>query len=360
MKNKILIIEDEELISKNIHRILSFEGYDCELAENGLIGIDKSSDTSPDLILCDIMMPKLDGYNVLYELKRKHKTKNIPFIFLSAKSDRASIRQGMEGGADDYIVKPFKTNSLLKTIKLHLQKKEDQQKLIDDKLYNFQDSFFKNINHEFYTPLNGILGLSSILINNYKDTVNPEVATMLEGINESGERLYSTLQRLVLYAKLSMLLAHKTDLPESKLITKELLLNRIKFVAKKENRESDLSCEISSSNLRLSEDYMISLIDELISNAFKFSSKGNPVLISSYIKNGYFVISVHNHGSYLSTQEIKNIGPFVQFNKEKLAQQGVGLGLIIVKQITKLHDGLFKIMSTKQQGTEVLIKFPIT
>ncbi len=360
MKKKILVIEDEELISKNIERLLDLEGFDCVTACDGIEGIDKCNEQIPDLILCDIMMPKLDGFNVLYELKRQHKTKDIPFIFLSAKSDRSSIRLGMEGGADDYIVKPFKTDNLLKSINIQLNKKQEIELEFQEKLNDFQNSFLKNINHEFYTPLNGILGLSSIIIKNINSFSSDKILELIEGINSSGERLFSTLQRFVKYAELTRQISQKETPPPKKLITKELLINRINLIAHKANREQDLTIRIKSCKIRLCEDHMISLIDEIVTNAFKFSSKGDFVIVSTYIEKEHYTISVHNKGVYVSSEEIKTIGPFVQFNRDKLAQQGLGLGLIIAKLITKVNGGNFKMMSSKSQGTEVLIKLPVT
>src|SRR5690606_41128830 len=102
MKNKILIIEDNLDIREGTAEILELAGYDVLTAPNGKNGVDIAQSNLPDLIICDIMMPELDGYGVLYLLSKKAETASIPFIFLTAKAERVDIRKGMEMGADDY------------------------------------------------------------------------------------------------------------------------------------------------------------------------------------------------------------------------------------------------------------------
>lgn len=113
---KILVIEDEHSLRKDIMEMLSFEGYALVGAENGLVGIQEARKHLPDLIICDIMMPELDGYDVLDELRRDPQTAAIPFIFLTARTDKIDRRHGMEQGADDYLTKPFSVGDLLNTI----------------------------------------------------------------------------------------------------------------------------------------------------------------------------------------------------------------------------------------------------
>jgi CheY-like chemotaxis protein len=121
---KILVIEDNQDVRENLAEILSLSGYEAITAENGKIGVEKAQKEDPDLILCDIMMPELDGYGVLHILSRQQKTADIPFVFLTAKAEKEDFRKGMSLGADDYIVKPFDDISLLQTIDARIQKSE--------------------------------------------------------------------------------------------------------------------------------------------------------------------------------------------------------------------------------------------
>ncbi len=120
----ILVIEDNEDIRENVAEILQLSGYNVLQAPNGKEGVETAQKEMPDLIICDIMMPGVDGYGVLHILHRETATQNIPFIFLTSKSERSDFRAAMEMGADDYITKPFAGNELLNAIESRLKKSE--------------------------------------------------------------------------------------------------------------------------------------------------------------------------------------------------------------------------------------------
>ncbi len=122
MKSKILLIEDDAIVRETTAELLVLSGFEVETAENGMFGVDKAKTFLPDVIVCDIMMPELDGYGVLYLLSKDKVTSSIPFIFLTAKVERGDMRKGMELGADDYITKPFEEKELLNAIEARLKK----------------------------------------------------------------------------------------------------------------------------------------------------------------------------------------------------------------------------------------------
>ena len=124
MKSKILIIEDNTDVRENLSEILSLSGYETITAANGKEGVHAALNKSPDLILCDIMMPELDGYGVLRILSKNPTSATVPFIFLTAKTEMGDMRRGMTLGADDYITKPFDDVELLDTIEMRLHKKK--------------------------------------------------------------------------------------------------------------------------------------------------------------------------------------------------------------------------------------------
>ena len=128
MKIKILIIEDNNDIRESTAEILELTGYEVLQASHGKSGVELAQQHNPDLILCDIMMPELDGYGVLYMLSKNPDTATIPFIFLTAKAERLDFRKGMEMGADDYLTKPYDDIELLNAIEIRLQKKERLRK----------------------------------------------------------------------------------------------------------------------------------------------------------------------------------------------------------------------------------------
>ena len=120
---RVLVIEDEAPIRERMERILRYEGYETRSAESGLAGVSIAHAFRPDVILCDAMMPDGDGFEALAMLRQHLDTETIPVIFVSAVTERASIRQAMEGGADDYITKPFTTEELIGAIEAQLKKR---------------------------------------------------------------------------------------------------------------------------------------------------------------------------------------------------------------------------------------------
>jgi CRP-like cAMP-binding protein/CheY-like chemotaxis protein len=125
---KILLIEDNPDVRENTSEILSLANYHVTVAENGRVGVELAQKDRPDLIICDIMMPELDGYGVLHILGKNPQTAGVPFIFLTAKTEKTDIRKGMNLGADDYLTKPFDETDLLNAIEARLRKSNIQQK----------------------------------------------------------------------------------------------------------------------------------------------------------------------------------------------------------------------------------------
>ncbi|WP_394772023.1 response regulator [Mucilaginibacter sp.] len=143
MKKKILIIEDNTDIRENIAEILELADYAVLEAGNGKIGVEVAIKELPDLVLCDIMMPELDGYGVLYLLNKHPETMAIPLVFLTAKAEMADLRKGMDLGADDYLTKPFDDMELLHAIEGRLKKRETQQRFYNNSLDKLHTLFGK-------------------------------------------------------------------------------------------------------------------------------------------------------------------------------------------------------------------------
>ncbi len=125
MKQKILLIEDNLEMRENTAEILELANYQVSTAEEGKTGVKMALSETPDLIICDIMMPGMDGYETLYMLSQNESTKNIPFIFLTAKAEKSDVRMGMNQGADDYLTKPYDEMDLLKAVEMRLQKSHE-------------------------------------------------------------------------------------------------------------------------------------------------------------------------------------------------------------------------------------------
>ena len=153
MSKKILLIEDNKGMRENTAEILELSNYKVFSAKNGKEGVELAQKEKPDLIICDIMMPVLDGYGVLHMLSKNPGTVNIPFVFLTAKAERSDFRKGMEMGADDYLTKPFDDMELLKAVESRLKKSELLKK-----------EFTKDMNglNEFIASAKGIEDLKKL------------------------------------------------------------------------------------------------------------------------------------------------------------------------------------------------------
>lgn len=142
---KILLIEDDRIMRENMAELLDLVGYQVELARNGKEGVEKAQLLLPDLIICDIKMPLLDGYGVLHILSKDSNTATIPFIFVTAKTERSDLRKGMELGADDYLTKPFEDTELLKAVETRLKKSKIRSKKYQSNAKGFNE-FIKEAN----------------------------------------------------------------------------------------------------------------------------------------------------------------------------------------------------------------------
>jgi CRP/FNR family transcriptional regulator, polysaccharide utilization system transcription regulator len=171
MKKKILIIEDNENLRENIVEILELDNYNVFAAENGKKGVEIAEKQLPDLIICDVMMPILDGYGTLSILQRKTQTADIPFIFLTAKSEKVDFRYGMNLGADDYITKPFENQELLKVVEMHLRKSE-----------KFKNTLKQSVdNGHFINEAKGVEALKMLTLGKKPHPFSKKTTIYLEG-----------------------------------------------------------------------------------------------------------------------------------------------------------------------------------
>ena len=191
-KIQILIIEDNDDIRESTAEILELANYEVLQASNGRIGVELAGTHLPDLILCDIMMPELDGYGVLYLLNKNEKTAATPFIFLTAKAERMDMRKGMEMGADDYLTKPFDDVELMNAIESRLSKKEKQQHFYSQSLEKLS-ALFSNTS--------GLQELEKIIAARKVRAIKKKQIVYYEGDNVSG--VYLVMQGKVKTFKLS-------------------------------------------------------------------------------------------------------------------------------------------------------------
>jgi len=360
---KILVIEDEESIRENILDLLEAENFEGIGAINGQVGIKLANEQIPDLILCDMMMPEVDGHGVLKALRSEPLTATIPFIFLTAKADKSDIRTGMELGADDYITKPCTPQELLKAIAIRLEKQKTISRQSQKTLDELRTNISMSLPHELRTPLNAIMGFSELILSEYQVLEESDMLEMIGQIQTSGHRLYRLIQNFLLYAELEIAATNPELLKEMRnsefSCVKSLLTQKARQQAKHANRVDDLQLNLHDSSVAIDSVRLAKIVEELLDNAFKFSLEGTPVLLSTLVENQTFILSVKDQGRGMTADQIAQLEAYRQFDRKLYQQAGLGLGLAIVQRLAELHGGKFKIESLPQQETIVCVSLPV-
>ncbi|MBU7585415.1 MAG: response regulator [Nostoc sp. TH1S01] len=360
--NKILVIEDDINVRQNLVDLLYAENFNVITAENGYFGLQLAQTEIPDLIICDVMMPEFDGYEVLKEVRQNPKTAIIPFIFLTAKSEKTDFRKGMDLGADDYIVKPFSRVELLAAITCRLEKQTVIYQQTQEKLDKLRTSITLSLPHELRTPLNGILGFSQILMEESELLDAESIKEMAEFIHQSSQRLFHLIQKFLLYAELEIIATDPQRVSEIQKQSVEFptleLINLMQERAKNAGREDDIQIDLSPCQVHISSTKITRIIEELLDNALKFSPSGTPIKITAKPINHTLSLSFSDQGRGMSREQIAELGAYRQFERKLHEQQGSGLGLIIAKKLAELHGGNLRIDSKPQEKTIVTVTLP--
>lgn len=354
-KNKILLIDDDLNIRNVVRELLIYQNYDVKTVCNGQEALDFLEHWIPDLIICDMMMPVMDG-NTLFEIIQETEAFcSIPFIFLTAKKENNLMRKCLLDGVDYFLSKPFKVRELLKIIKIKIDRSE-KIKNFHKNLYIGQKKYFL---HEINTPLNGILGSIEFLIENKKNFDQKMVFEFYELIKISGERLKRTMQNIILYQNLKYNFFQIEGALNCQIL-KIFMDVKTKLFQIHENQEKRLHYVLEEENLKMNSENLNFILFELLDNALKFSNVGKIVIVSGkrYDKE-YYELVIKDFGIGFSEQELKKISAAQQFKREEREQQGLGLGLFLSKNIVKRSNGVFTIISKEKEGTKIKIFLPL-
>jgi len=359
---KILVIDDEEWLREMMLLALRQRGFEVIEAENGERGIEIARKEVPDLILCDVNMDKVDGYLTLSSLRSEPITASIPFILMTGLADQAGMRHGMELGADDYLPKPFTIEALYAAVDARLKKAKTVREEAERKLADLRDNISMMLPHELRTPLNGILAYGEILVAD-AETISPkDIAEMGQVIHDSGKRLERLIENFLIYAQLELLNTDpqylQTLLRKNTAQPAGLIEQHAREQAELARRPNDLKLELADVPLPISDEYLSKVVEELVQNAFKFSSANTPVVVKLTEAGSTATLSVSDTGRGFSTEHINKVGAYMQFDRKLHEQQGLGLGLTIVRRLSEIHGGTLTIQSEKGSGTTVSIKFP--
>lgn len=361
---KILVIDDEEWLREMIHLALKQRGFEVIESNNGADGIEKARQELPDLILCDINMEKVDGYLTLASLRNEAPTAAIPFILMTGLADNAGMRHGMELGADDYLAKPFTTDALYAAVEARLKKAQTVRDEAERKLAHLRDNISLMMPHEMRTPLNGIISNAELLAQSASTLKTSEIAEIGQEIHKSSQRLERLIENFLIYAQLELIAADPKNVNALRVGKTEhsdaLIREHATNQALQANRAKDLYLDIADITAPMATEYLTKVTDELVQNAFKFSEPGTPVRVSLKEAFNSIVFTVKDQGRGFSTDQIARMGAYMQFERKMNEQQGLGLGLTIVKRLVELHGGTFSIEGKKGEGATIIAKLPKT
>ncbi len=360
MENLLILENNEELLRPIIKAVDQTRFY-IDIAESLEKCYELVIKLLPAIIICKQELYSKESNEIFRKLRSESFISKIPIIFISGPGNIHPHKNQEEATFDFYISTGFKTEELSNLIDDVLEKTQKRKDDTEKSLNELRGSLSFSLPHEFFTPLNGILGFSEILLKEYDNLPKAEIIEMLTYIKNDSVRLKQLTENFLSFAQLDMISKDKNavaSLRKSYFINpKEIISSVSSQIAQRYDRQEDLVLELDDAAIRISEEYMKKLTQELIDNAFKFSEKNQPIIISLFSNDSSSMISVVDQGIGLTPEQISSIGAYMQFNRKIHEQQGSGLGLIIAKRIVELHGGEFNIESNVNENTKVSIIF---
>ena len=359
---RVLVIEDSETVLAEIEGILEANGFEVITASDGRMGLWRLWGGLPDLILCDLMMPEMDGFEVLEALRQRPEWATIPFVCLTARTERQAMRRAMELGADDYVTKPVTARELVSAVTAGLEKRARIEHEASERLGDLRRSITLALPHEFRTPLSIILGYSELLIDEAEQRVDEELKSIATSVSAAAAQLHRLTENFLLYAQLELTAraeGKRGPFDVDKPAAFHLLVEAVaRDCAANFRRPADLVCELEPTALYLREDILRKVATELIDNAFKFSEPGKQVRVATRQDAGHGTLTIADQGMGMVEQEVASLGAYLQFDRIVREQQGMGLGLGIVRRVAEICGGELTVESEPDRGTTVSMILP--
>lgn len=363
---RILVIEDEDRLRENIAQILEFGDFQVDMASNGVTGVELARNSIPDLIVCDIMMKQLDGFGVLQELRGNPSTANIPFIFVTAKADRDTMRQGMNLGADDFVTKPFTTSELLDAVQSRLERHTVIRKDAEKQLEQAKQQLTRMVAHELRTPLISINAVLDI-ITRQMDYLDPEqMQELLDTIGSGSKRLNRVVEQMVLLTQLETGVLRQETVSESGMPVAmwEILLPTTNLARRFAHRNPDVGINLDERDkdavVMCHPAALKQALAEVIANAVTFSPEGGSVTVTQWQADGAVWVSVEDRGPGIEPAAIEQaLQGFQQIDRRTQEQQGMGVGLMLAKRVIEAHGGRLDIQSKVGEGTQIFVGLPV-
>lgn len=400
-KSLILIVDDNMMNLQVLGNILGKNNYDIAISTNGNEAINYFNTETADLVLLDIMMPNISGYEVCEKIKNNQKTKNVPIIFLTAKTDKESIIKGFKAGAVDYLTKPFNEAELFARVKTHIELKKSKEnlellvhertkelnevnkelkkkietqrkyekvleeaKMKAEESNDLKSAFLSNMSHEVRTPMNGIIGFAELLVSSTDDDVDKK-KKYINIIKSRCKDLTNIIEDIIMISKIETRQMEMFETEFSLNETLQEIYNKHKSKLASINKdylEFIISTALNEekSKIKLDKHKLIRILNDLISNAIKFTIKGK-IRVGYKLKDeSTLLFYVSDTGIGIPEDKLEVI--FESFRQTQLGlsreYQGIGLGLTISKNFVDLLGGKMWIESKIDKGTTVYFTVP--
>lgn len=379
-KPVILIVDDVPNNLKILSRMLEKEGYVVILASNGPDALDITKSVLPDLILLDIMMPEMDGFEVCTILKENSLTKEIPIVFLTVRDEVNDIIRGFQSGSVDYIKKPFNLLELIARINIQIELKKSRdanQKYIKqlqetneelnrtknvlNELNANKDKFFTIIAHELRNPFQALLGLSEVLANNYQTFDTNDAREIAFDIKKSAENLYRLLENLLEWSRIQM--GRVTILPEYENL--KFIINNVigllsasaglKGITITNHLEHDI-------NVYADPNMINTVFRNLISNAIKYTPNNSSIDVFAEDKGEFAEVKISDNGEGIAPEKLSELfsiaKTYIDEYTDDKQKKGTGIGLILSKELIIKNGGEISVESTPGNGCTFTFTLP--
>jgi signal transduction histidine kinase len=362
--SKILIIDD---IAENIQvlaGILHKEKVKISFATRAAQGIETAINTQPDLILMDVTMPEMDGFTATKILKENSSTKDIPVIFLTARTDTKDLVTGFNAGGVDYIVKPYNPTELLLRIITHLELKKSKEEILQQKqklemANKEKDKFLSIVSHDLRSPFAGILGLTQFMIEDYDSFSSDDMKEYLNNFYTSLKVQYQFMEDLLSWGNFQM--GRKKVHPEDFLVSELLKNNQIIVQETLKQKSQTLTIEFENDIYAFADRQMVSsVVHNLITNAMKFSPIGKEIKL--YAKNIADNVEIGVIDKGVGLEKVDSAKLFkidtVFTNPGTNNEKGTGLGLLLCSEMVRNNKGEIFVDSEIGVGSRFYFTLP--
>jgi len=364
-KNPIILVVDDN--PKNLQIIaltLRELNYKLIIADGGPKAVELIDRFDVDLVLLDVMMPGIDGFEVCKHIKSNAKNDGVPVIFLTALSEKANIVKGFELGAVDYITKPFNKEELISRIKTHLDLKfaRDELQILTNDLAEtnaIKDKMFSVIGHDLRSPVGSIKMMLDFLLSNFDNYEPLKIKEGIGSLSKTTDEVFNLLENLLWWARSQngTLSCYPENIELKSLVSGLFYLNRESLAIKNIQFESRIDQE---SMVYADLNMLKTVLRNLISNAIKFTNNEGKVVVSAEQIDSTTIIKVKDTGIGISADNLVNI-----FNEKKMIstpgtsnETGSGLGLILCKNFVQLNKGEISVESIPEKGSVFTIYLP--